>query len=175
MKHHEEAESQSMRLIESLYTEREYKEITKNLCHRIGTHYSNDLHSEIILKIIENGDDLTEIKSLKYYFFAWGYRTVRSYQMGKKYGYNTNRPDMPISIVPDKVSDDEYNHIFDLVDAALEPSEADTWSDDYKKKLFKMYLKVGNYRDLSRITNIPMRSISTTLKEFKFELKEKIK
>ena len=175
MQHHEEAESQSMRIIESLYTESEYKEITKNLCNRIGTHYSNDLHSEIVLKIIENGDDLKEIKSLKYYFFAWGYRTVRSYQMGKKYGYNTNRPDMPISIVPDKVCDDEYNVIFDLVDKALEPSDADTWNDDYKKKLFKMYLKVGNYRELSRITNIPLRSISTTLKEFKFELKEKIK
>lgn len=175
MQHHEEAESQSMRLIESLYTELEYKEITRNLCSRIGTHYSNDLHSEIVLKIIENGDDLKEIKSLKYYFFAWGYRTVRSYQMGKKYGYNMNRPDVPKAIIPEHINDDEYNHIFDLVDAALEPSETDTWSDDYKKKLFKMYLKVGNYRELSRITNIPMRSISTTLKEFKFELKEKIK
>ena len=94
--------------------------------------------------------------------------------MAKKYGYNINRLDIPKSIIPDNINEDEYNWIFDYVDKALEPSDSDSWSDDYKKKLFKMYLKVGNYRELSKVTNIPMRSIATTLKEFKEELKVKI-
>lgn len=175
MPHHAEEGSQSMQIIERLYIENEFKEITKSLCNRIGQHYSKDLHSEIVLKIMENGDDLSEIKSLKYYFFAWGYRIVKGYSMAKKYGYNINRPDICVVTMPEKVIDDEYNAIFDLVDAQLEPCESDTWSMDYKKKLFKMYLKVGNYRDLSKITKIPMRSISSTLKEFKVELKERIK
>ena len=164
----------NQKLLEHLYTSKEFKEITNNLCVKIGTHYSEDLHSEIVLKIIENGDDLNEIKSLKYYFFAWGYRTIKGYTMAKKYGYNINRLDIPKSIIPDNINDDEYNWIFDYVDKALEPSDSDSWSDDYKKKLFKMYLKVGNYRELSKVTNIPMRSIATTLKEFKEELKVKI-
>jgi DNA-directed RNA polymerase specialized sigma24 family protein len=165
---------ENQKLLEILYCSKEFKEITNNLCVKIGTHYSQDLHSEIILKIIENGDDLTEIKSLKYYFFAWGYRVVKGYTMSKKYGYNLNRLDVPKEIVPESINEDEYNAIFDYVDKALEPCENDSWSDDYKKKLFKMYLKVGNYRDLAKVTNIPLRSISTTLKEFKEELKIKV-
>ena len=164
----------NQKLLEHLYSSKEFKEITSNLCFKIGTHYSEDLHSEIVLKIIENGDDLNEIKSLKYYFFAWGYRIVKGYTMAKKYGYNINRLDIPKSIIPDNINEDEYNWIYDYVDKALEPSDSDSWSDDYKKKLFKMYLKVGNYRELSKVTNIPMRSIATTLKEFKEELKVKI-
>ena len=53
----------NQKLLEHLYTSKEFKEITNNLCVKIGTHYSEDLHSEIVLKIIENGDDLNEIKS----------------------------------------------------------------------------------------------------------------
>lgn len=164
------------KIIIELYTENKYINLTKNICSKYGYHYYEDLHSEIVIAIIEKGDDLSEIKNLFYYFFAFAYRIINDYGISKKYGYNYNRIDNTYS----------YEHVYstpiynyemlpsDKLYELLEPSKNDTFRDDYKKKLFKIYLEVGNYRGVAKSTKIPLRNVCETLQEFKKELLKQI-
>lgn len=135
------------------------------------------------MRIIDSGDDLTAIRNLQYYFAGFATRTIKySYGIAKKYGFNQNRIDMPVSSLKEELrfnaTDSTITPVYELkreekIDQAIAPSDGDTWEVDYKKKLFKVYLKIGNYRGVSKATKIPMREIQHTLKSFREELKSK--
>jgi len=164
-------------IITQLYTENKYKTLTRNICSRYGREYAEDLHSEIIIRIIERGDDLTEVKDLFHYFFAFAHRTINEYKISKKYGYNFNRVDASNLSNENISSLTTFNYELlpsDKLYELLEPSKDDTFRDDYKKKLFKIYLEVGNYRGVAKSTKIPLRNVCETLQEFKKELLKQI-
>lgn len=165
------------KIIIQLYTESKYKNLTRNICSKYGQEYVDDLHSEIVAKIIEKGDDLNEIKDLFHYFFAFAYRIINDYRISKMYGYNYNRLDSNYLKDDNYINYVDYNYELlpsDKLYLLLEPNKNDTFRDDYKKKLFKIYLEVGNYRDLSKSLKIPISNIRETLKKFKKELLKKI-
>jgi hypothetical protein len=125
---------------------------------------------------MEKGDNLTEVNDLFHYFFAFAHRTINEYKTSKKYGYNYNRIDSTYSY-ENVYSVSTYTYELlpsDKLYQLLEPKESDTFRDDYKKKLFKIYLEVGNYRGVAKETKIPLRNVCDTLTEFKKELLKKI-
>lgn len=163
-------------ILAKLYTESKYKQLTKNICSRYGREYADDLHTEVILRIIEKGDDLNEVHDLFHYFFAYAHRTINEYKTSKKYGYNYNRIDSTYSY-ENVYSVSTYTYELlpsDKLYQLLEPDTKDTFRDDYKKKLFKIYLEEGNYRAVAKSTKIPLRNVAETLQEFKKELLKKI-
>ncbi len=165
------------KIIIQLYTESKYKKLTKNICSKYGYQYAEDLHSEVVIKIIEKGDNLLEIKDLFHYFFAFAYRTINEYKISKKYGYNFNRVDSNNLSTENIGSLAAFSYELlpsDLLYTLLEPSRNDTFRDDYKKKLFKIYLEVGNYRGVAKQTKIPLSNVRETLQEFKKELLKQI-
>ena len=80
-------------IITKLYAEKKYRNLTKSICTKYGREYAEDLHTEIVIRIIEKGDDLANINDLFHYFFAFAHRTINEYKISKKYGYNFNRID----------------------------------------------------------------------------------
>ena len=165
-------------IITQLYTNPIYRQLVSNICSKYGRHYAEDLHSEIVLSIIEHGDDLTEIRDLFHYFFAFAHRRINNYSVQKKYGYNYNRPDCvefkdytvtaPVDVVYELKKSER-------LEQALEPHINDSMRDDYRKKLFKIYLEQGNYRKVAQVTKISFRSVAKTLQEYRNELILKIK
>jgi DNA-directed RNA polymerase specialized sigma24 family protein len=165
-------------IITKLYAEKKYRNLTKSICTKYGREYADDLHTEIVIRIIEKGDDLANINDLFHYFFAFAHRTINEYKISKKYGYNFNRIDggkfnefTATATVTFKYELLPSDKLYVL----LEPHEKDTFRDDYKKKLFKIYLEEGNYRAVAKSTKIPLRNVAETLQEFKNELLKKIK
>ncbi len=165
-------------IITKLYAEKKYRNLTKSICTKYGREYAEDLHTEIVIRIIEKGDDLANINDLFHYFFAFAHRTINEYKISKKYGYNFNRIDggkfnefTATATVTFKYELLPSDKLYVL----LEPHEKDTFRDDYKKKLFKIYLEEGNYRAVAKSTKIPLRNVAETLQEFKNELLKKIK
>jgi DNA-directed RNA polymerase specialized sigma24 family protein len=164
-------------ILTQLYTESKYKNLTRNICSKYGREYADDLHTEIIIRIIERGDNLSEVRDLFHYFFAFAHRTINEYKISKKYGYNFNRVDASNLSNENISSLTTFNYELlpsDKLYELLEPKEKDTFRDDYKKKLFKIYLEVGNYRAVAKETKIPLRNVCETLQEFKKELLKQI-
>ena len=171
------------KIIAELYLDHRYKRITRNVCKDIGYHYTDDMHSEIVLRIIEEGDDLTEIRNLFYYFHAYAVKWIRyNYTLAKVYGFNHNRLDRPYEFIEeldysegeeseeDKLSD----KFIDNKEYLLADKEEDTWRDKYEKELFKLYLKHGSYREVQKAVNIPFRSVADALKSFKEKIKKQL-
>lgn len=166
------------KIIASLYNKKEFKQLTKNICYRYGNDLAEDLHTEVVIRIIEKGDNLEDVKDLYHYFFAFAHRTINEYKTAKKYGYNFNRIDG--GKFNEFTATATVNFKYELLPSdklysLLEPNEKDTFRDDYKKKLFKIYLEEGNYRAVAKSTKIPLRNVAETLQEFKNELLKKIK
>lgn len=166
------------KIVSLLYNKKELRQLTKNICSKYGYDFADDLHCEIVIRIIEKGDDLDEVKDLYHYFFAFAHRTINEYKISKKYGYNFNRIDGADFTEYSSTGSDSFQYellpseqLYNL----LQPSEKDTFRDDYKKKLFKIYLEEGNYRAVAKSTKIPLRNVAETLQEFKNELLKKIK
>ena len=164
-------------IVSRLYADNKFRNLTKSICTKYGKDYAEDLHSEIVIRIIEKGDDLTQINDLFHYFFAFAHRTINEYKTAKKYGYNFNRIDG--GKFNQFTASATVNFKYELLPSdklylLLEPSEKDTFRDDYKKKLFKIYLEEGNYRAVAKSTKIPLRNVSETLQEFKRELLKQI-
>tara|TARA_R110000868_G_C10598460_1_gene740260 strand:- start:23 stop:505 length:483 start_codon:yes stop_codon:yes gene_type:complete len=160
-----------------MYLDKELRTITKRLMPDNFKDLHEDLHSEIILTIQNVGDDLTTIENIKYYFFAFAYRVIRGQENGRKYGYNIKRPDcVKFDGNVHYTTDQEYEvKKEEQLEDLLKPDLSDTWQTDYKKKLFKIYLQEKSYRNVAKVTKIPLRSIATTLQGYKYELIEKIK
>ncbi len=143
------------KIIIQLYTESKYKKLTKNICSKYGYQYAEDLHSEVVIKIIEKGDNLLEIKDLFHYFFAFAYRTINEYKISKKYGYNFNRVDSNNLSTENIGSLAAFSYELlpsDLLYTLLEPSRNDTFRDDYKKEFLKTI--TTNLRDGGIKTNL---------------------
>lgn len=168
----------NQQIITELYCNKKYRNLTKSICKKFAKNYFEDLHTEIVLKIIEKNDDLNNINNLYYYFFAFAHRIINDYGISKKYGYNFNRIDG--AKYNEYTATVSVNFKYELLPSEklytlLEPHEKDTFRDDYKKKLFKIYLEEGNYRAVAKSTKIPLRNVAETLQEFKNELLKKIK
>lgn len=164
------------KVVTYLYTDKKLRALTRNISLRYGAEYAEDLHCEVVLRIIDSGDDLDQISDLYHYFFAYAHRTINEYKISKKYGYNYNRIDG--QAYSDKIGT-RINYEYklqpsDQLEELLKPSDSDTFRDDYKKKLFKIYLEEGNYRAVAKSTKIPLRNVAKTLMEFKNELLKKI-
>jgi DNA-directed RNA polymerase specialized sigma24 family protein len=179
-------------IIIQLYTDARFKRITRNACSECGYHFTEDMHSEVVLTIIENGDDLNEINNLFYYFHAFAIRVIKyNYATSKKYGYNKNRLD-GISLeaqnesydietdsivydvmeeVDEKTTTDKF---IERKEELLSDSANDNWRDKYERELFKLYIEHGSYREVQKAVGIPFRSVADALKSFKEKIKKKL-
>ena len=158
--------------LQDIFTDRNFLNITEAILkmHGIGTHYARDIRSETALVIaekIELGNiNLDDIQNPSRFYFGYCRLVILNRDIQKRYGFNNVEYIENLHNVNNPYEKSKY----DKADEFLEPSESDTWSDDYKKKLFKIYLETPSYRKISKRYKIPVQSIMEKVNEVKFDL-----
>lgn len=144
-----------------------YKAIAKGVSRNNSLYL--DLHSEVIILILEKKYDLSEIRNMDSFFATLTWLTWNSNKFRKKYFTNN----IPI----------EFEEEFDLIDENIEVtfnSIIDAVGDDYnnkfdyyQKNLLRLYVQLGDCRKIANQTGIPYRTVANDIKHIKDKLKVK--
>lgn len=171
------------KIINQLLTQREIVEaIAKDrtyfdMCKKICPDNYDDLWQEVLLIILEyNSEKLIAIHSEgKLKFFVCKIMMNQNFSSTSPFHKKYRAKE---SFYKSDIAQDPYDYEEDiLLDKALtEISLYGTENDNnwYRAELFKLYLKEGSIRALSKKTSIPVMSIHRSLNEFKADIKKRI-
>jgi len=162
-----------MDVLNYVVNSKEYRNVSRKICN--DHPLADDLHSEIILLIIEKKYDLNVNTNLKKFFATLAWLTWHSNKFNKKYFTNF----LPLENVLDE-DGNELEQISSLQEEKdvnytnIESMVNDEYKDDfdyYEKNLLKMYVNLGDCRSVSKQTNIPYRTVANDIKQIKDKLK----
>lgn len=156
------------------YTElyQSVKNITK------GNELADDLYQECILVLLEYKDkdkiqQLVDSNQLKYFFISIAIRQYISttspfHTKYRKHQQNTS--DKDVYQLP--IEDDQYDHDIDtLINYINKEKETQSW---YTKKMLELKFEHNmSYREISKMTQIPLTSCYNTINTFRNKVKEK--
>lgn len=140
----------------------------RSLALRLTGDKADDLIQEVALVLCEKTDD--ELERISEYFNFWAVRTMM----------NMAAPRAKMAKYEERMA----SQYFEVADSPYDPTEDEMvrkannelnrmhW---YRKKMFEEYIKVGSMRELSRQTEIPLNTISGTIREVREELKQCLK
>lgn len=148
---------------------KEYRNVSKKICNNHPL--ADDLHSEIILLILEKKYELDSNTNLKKFFATLAWLTWHSNKFKKKYftdfdsleKYDIERIDVEIDIHKDV----NYNNITSMVNYDYKND-----FELYEKNLLRIYVELGDCKAVSRQTNIPYRTVANDIKTIKDNLKK---
>jgi DNA-directed RNA polymerase specialized sigma24 family protein len=148
------------------------KNITK------GSELTDDLYQECILILLEYKDpnkiqELINNNQLKYFFISIVIRQYVSttspfHTKYRKHAANTS--DVDVYQMP--VQDEEYDHDIDtLINYINKEKDTEAW---YTKKMIELKFNENmSYRDISKMTGIPVTSCFNTINTFRKKVKNK--
>ena len=137
-----------------------------------------DLHSEVVMFIIEKNIDLS-LFNIKYLFIGLAHKIWRSNKFKKAYDVNYVRwgKKANVELTGYEQESEQYNFerdkLIQWIEAEFFEYKSDTLIDWYYKRLMKEYHKVGSERKLAEKTGIPKTTIHKDLEFYKKYLKEK--
>lgn len=165
--------------VQDILQDKEYMKMTEIILStfNIGKHYAKDIMQDTITDILnsvhEGKLNLADIKNPYSFYFISCRNSAMNYRKSKAYGYNYNKIECTAPIDLNNYWEEstvtEFDNFVSQTETKLEESP-NTWRDDYKRKLFKIYLKEGSYRKVKAVTKIPLKEIAATIQEFKVEL-----
>ena len=112
--------------------------------------------------------DLNNKKQLKYFLV----KIISNSIFSNRSGFLTqhkNSKELLIDIIPDIIDNDDNYH--DMIDKCIDESSKIYW---YNQELLQLYSIHGTYREVSRITNIPVKSVHNAVKKAKEQIKQNI-
>lgn len=161
------------------YITKNYEELyqcIKNITK--GNELSDDLFSECILILLEYKDankinELANSGQLKYFFISIAIRQYISttspfFTKYRKHQQNTS--DKDVYQLP--IEDEQYDHDIDtLINYINKEKETQSW---YTKKMLELKFEHNmSYREISKMTQIPLTSCYNTINTFRNKVKEK--
>lgn len=148
-------------IIEGLYLDRQFKKVCQNIA---PPSLSDDLFHETIVVFLEM-DDEKVIKASQEGYLKWLFIKIASNSFNSKtspfyhkYHHNDDRIEVSESKVKDAdfISQGFEIKFKELVESIEKQIEC---LDFYERELLKLYIKFGNYRDVSREVGIKYESV----------------
>ena len=155
---------------------KDLKQAAKNITK--GSELTDDLLQECVLILLEYKDQnkiqqLIDNNQLKYFFVSIVIRQYVSttspfYTKHRKQA--ANRSETDVYQMP--VQDEEYDHDIDtLINYINKEKDGEAW---YTKKMIELKFEQGlSYREISKMTNIPVTSCFNTINTFRKKVKNK--
>lgn len=139
--------------------------------------YADDLAHELIIIIaMKDTNEMARLYhsgQLPYYVARTAKNIYNSNNSAFQKLYRHNETNTEID-ANENISEIEYDYFIDFICEKL-LAEMDNWAKDngfpYAKKLFLMFVELGNKKEIERRTKIPYRSICATIYECQLKLK----
>lgn len=162
-------------IIEALYLDRQFKKVCQNIA---PPSLSDDLFHETIVVFLEMDEDKV-IKASQEGYLKWLFIRIASNSYNSKtspfyhkYHHNDDRHDISEAKIKDadfisQGFESKFKQLIETIESEIE------CLDFYERELLKLYIKFGNYRDVSREVGIKYESVRHAIRLAIEKIKQK--